>query len=407
MTMDTILHPSDFAITNVTAVLPNRVVDDATIVVRDGLVESVSERGATPPATIDGHGALCAPGLVDTHSDGLEKELRPRPGVVFPMEFALRSFEGRVRGAGVTTIHHGVGYENGAKYDRSVEQAMEMNAAVDDRSDSGSALVDHRVLHRLDVRDADGFGALRTVISETLQRDIPPLVSYEDHTPGQGQYTDRRWMERYISGTRGLPADEAERYIDQLIADRDAQLGQRDVALPWLAALARVDAIRLMCHDPATPDDIEEATALGVAIAEFPTTVAAARAARERGLRIVCGAPNALRGESHSGNVSARELVALGLCDTLASDYLPSTLLGAVAGLVHTGVCDLASAVALVTAGAAATVGLHDRGRLEPGQRGDLVVFDLHGTLPTVRLVASQAPASPAARTTRLVRSDA
>jgi alpha-D-ribose 1-methylphosphonate 5-triphosphate diphosphatase len=162
-----------------------------------------------------------------------------------------------------------------------------------------------------------------------------------------------------------------------------------------------------MCHDPTTPDDIEEAVALGVSIAEFPTTVDAARLARERGLRIVCGAPNALRGESHSGNVSARELVARGLCDTLASDYLPSTLLGAVAGLVHSGVCDLPAAVALVTAGPADTAGLVDRGRLEPGRCGDLMVFDLDGALPTVRLVASQAPAASVARETRLVRSDA
>jgi alpha-D-ribose 1-methylphosphonate 5-triphosphate diphosphatase len=158
---------------------------------------------------------------------------------------------------------------------------------------------------------------------------------------------------------------------------------------------------------PGHADDIEEAMTLGVSIAEFPTTVAAAALARERGLRIVCGAPNALRGESHSGNVSARELIALGLCDSLASDYLPSTLLGAVAGLVHSGVCGLPSAMALVTAGPATTVGLDDRGRLEPGQRGDLIVFDLHGALPTVRLVASQAPTVRAARETRLVRSDA
>lgn len=407
--MDTILHPRDIAITNVTAILPDRLIDDATIVVRDGLIESVTERGAAPPGAIDGRGALCAPGLVDSHSDGLEKELRPRPGVVLPMEFALRSFEGRVRGAGVTTIYHGIGYENGAKYDRSVAQAIEMNAAVGGRAASGDALIDHLVLHRLDIRDADGFDALRAVVDgavPTVAGSLP-LVSYEDHTPGQGQYTDRRAMERYIAGTRGLPADEAERYIDRLIAERDAHLSQRDVAIPWLADRARIGALQLMCHDPATPHDIEEAIGLGVSIAEFPTTVDAAALARERGLRVVCGAPNALRGESHSGNVSARELIALGLCDSLASDYLPSTLLGAVAGLVHSGVCDLPAAISLVTAGPAATVGLDDRGRLEPGHRGDLIVFDLHGALPTVRLVASQEPAARAARETRLVRSDA
>lgn len=407
--MDTILHPADFAVTNVVAILPDRIVDGATVVVRDGVVDSIAERGAAPPASIDGRGAFCAPGLVDTHSDGLEKELRPRPGVVLPMEFALRSFEGRVRGAGVTTIHHGIGYENGSKYDRSVEQAMEMNAVLERRAGSGEALIDHRVLHRLDVRDEDGFEALRTAITGSAPSpgQPAPLVSYEDHTPGQGQYRDRRWMERYIAGTKGLAVDEAERYIDGLIAERDARLGQRDRALPWLADLAQRGRIRLMCHDPTTPDDIDEAIELGATIAEFPTTVAAASAARERGLRIVCGAPNALRGESHSGNVSARELIALGLCDTLASDYLPSTLLGAVAALVDGQVCQLPDAVRLVTGGAADTAGFGDRGRLEPGRRGDMVLFDLRRTLPTVRLAATQTSSMLAVRDTRLVRSHA
>jgi alpha-D-ribose 1-methylphosphonate 5-triphosphate diphosphatase len=145
--------------------------------------------------------------------------------------------------------------------------------------------------------------------------------------------------------------------------------------------------IMLMAHDPATDDDVAEAVSWGSHIAEFPTTVRAAELAHAAGLRTVCGAPNVLRGQSHSGNVSATDLIRAGLCDGLASDYLPTTLLGAVAALVDRGVCDLPTAVAQVTSGPADTVGLHDRGRLALGQRGDLVLVTFDGALPTVRAV--------------------
>ena len=140
-----------------------------------------------------------------------------------------------------------------------------------------------------------------------------------------------------------------------------------------------------MAHDPANPDEVDEAVSWHASIAEFPTTVDAAHQARDKGLRIVCGAPNVLRGHSHSGNVSARELIALGLCDGLASDYLPSTMLGAVAALWRDGSCSLADAVALVSLGPADTVGLSTHGRIAEGTRGDLVLVRFDGRWPTVR----------------------
>ncbi|CAN5625747.1 alpha-D-ribose 1-methylphosphonate 5-triphosphate diphosphatase [soil metagenome] len=376
-----------FAVTDVRAVLPDRVLDHATVVVEDGVIAAVSERGAAPPHAIDGRGAFCLPGLVDTHSDGLEKELRPRPGVVLDTDFALRSYEGRVRAAGVTTMYHGIGFENGEKYQRSVQLANELCDAIERRACSADAIVDHRILYRLDARDADGFVSLQERLARRLDDGALPLVSFEDHTPGQGQYTDRTAFERYIRGTQGLSDDEARRRVDELIAERDQLLVNRARALPWLTRAAGAGHLRLMAHDPTTTDEVEEAVSWNAAIGEFPTTVEAARLARERGLRTVCGAPNVLRGGSHSGNVSAADLISLGLCDGLASDYLPSTLLGAVAVLVHDGACALPDALALVTSGPADTAGLRDRGRLVAGCRGDLVLASFDGRLPTVRAV--------------------
>ena len=388
------IDPRSFVLSDVTAVLPDRLVPEATIVVRDGVIVEVSGSGRRGAEVVDGHGLLCMPGLVDTHSDALEKELRPRPGVVLPAEFALHSFEGRALAAGVTTMFHGVGFEENGKYDRSVAQAVELCSVIDRRAASGRAVLDHHVLHRLDVRDADGLTALVTRLDtwQPADRTEPlPLVSYEDHTPGQGQYRDRSWFERYIAGTRSISMEEAARVVDEVIAERDALLDVRMTAIDDLGRRAVAGSIRLMAHDPTDADEIIAARGSGMSIAEFPTTVDAARTAREIGMRTVCGGPNALRGTSHSGNVSARDLVALGLCDGLASDYLPSTLIGSMAAMVADGVCDLPTAAALVTSGPADTVGLVERGRLAPGQRADLVLFDLVGALPTVRFVVSQA----------------
>ncbi|MFC7099675.1 hypothetical protein ACFQQB_03780 [Nonomuraea rubra] len=169
------------------------------------------------------------------------------------------------------------------------------------------------------------------------------------------------------------------------MAERDTRIGHREVALGRLAELAARGRARLLAHDPVTADEIDAAVANGVAVAEFPTTPEAARAARERGLRVVAGAPNVLRGGSHSGNVSAAELVAAGLVDGLSSDYLPSTPLAAALRLASLGIVPLPRAVALVTSGPASVAGLADRGALVAGQRGDLAVVTVERGWPTVR----------------------
>lgn len=387
--MDTTLNPTSFVLTNTTAITPDRVIDNATIVVTDGAIAAIIDGPSSDPNAIDCRGAYVAPGIVDVHSDGLEKEMRPRPGVVLPLDFAVRSFEGRVRAAGVTTMFHGIGFYNSDKYERTPEQAINMCRALEARGASGNALIDHQILHRLDVRDPLGYEALLERIDECDN----PLISYEDHTPGVGQFANRVEYEKYIAGLKGISVEDAVPLVDELIEQRDLMLVNRDSAVNGLGDAANLGQIRLMVHDPATSDDIDEALKFGVKISEFPTTLEAAQRSRDEGLHIVAGGPNALRGISHSGNVSARELIAAGLCDTIASDYLPSTMLGAVGAMVHANLLDLVTAFGLITSGPADTVGMTDRGRLQVGQRGDLVVFDLDGPLPTVRMTISQAAA--------------
>jgi alpha-D-ribose 1-methylphosphonate 5-triphosphate diphosphatase len=370
-----------------TAVLPGRVLEDALVAVEDGVITEVGacRPGAVPAEAEDLRGALLLPGLVDTHSDGLEKEVNPRPGARFDVDFAVGSFEGRVRAAGVTTVFHGIGYEVNVRKGRTVEGAEMIAEALRRRGASGRALVDHRLLYRLDARDPRALPALRARLDGHGQGAEPPLVSFEDHTPGQGQYRDPAYFRRWLQAEEGLGEEEAQARLEAMVADRDTREWHRPVALRWLAGQAARGRARLLAHDPVTRAEVADAHGHGVAVAEFPTTVEAARAARELGLLIVAGAPNVLRGGSHSGNVSAAELVAEGLVDALSSDYLPSALLAAVVILERDGVATLPEAVRLVTAGAAAVAGLGDRGEIRPGARGDLLVATVDGGWPTVR----------------------
>jgi alpha-D-ribose 1-methylphosphonate 5-triphosphate diphosphatase len=182
-----------------------------------------------------------------------------------------------------------------------------------------------------------------------------------------------------------MTADAAEQHVDQLIAERDERLPALVANYEWLGDLARAGRIRLVGHDPDSPEAIEALHDRGGSVAEFPTTIPAARAARDLGFPVVMGAPNVLRGASHSGNASATDLAREGLVTSLASDYLPSGLLAAVFTLARNGVMSLPQAVGLVTSGAAATGGLEDRGRLEPGLRADLALVEDTGTWPSVR----------------------
>ena len=380
--------PADYVLGNVRAVLPDTIIEDARVVVRSGRIAAVEPRPAGSAADIDGAGMLCVPGLIDVHSDALERERAPRPSALLPWDFAVASLEAKLRAAAITTVFHGAGFQqkNAGGVQRSATAAFELCDAVAARSAALAPLVDHRVLFRLDARSAGGAQALADALaSHPVTAGTMPLVSHEDHTPGQGQYADRRAMERYLAGADGLTEEQARQQVDGLIAEREQYLPVLERNLAWLGELAGAGRIRLVGHDPDSPESIVALRERGGSVAEFPTTVPAARTARDLGFPIVMGAPNVLRGESHSGNVSGRELVGLGLVTALASDYLPSGLLAGAFTLARNGLTTLPAAIGLVTSGAAAAAGLSDRGRLAAGLRADLALVDDAGPWPVVR----------------------
>ncbi|GAB3393201.1 alpha-D-ribose 1-methylphosphonate 5-triphosphate diphosphatase [Humibacter soli] len=374
--------PSAYVVTDVRVVLGDRVTDRATVVVENGRIAEVIEGSSGIRGDLDGNGLLLMPGLVDTHSDALEKERMPRPTATLPWDFAMASFEAKIAAAGVTTMFHGAGFHNkvsdGAR--RTPFGALEQAELVDATT---SVRVDHRVLHRFNVRADEGAAMIKQRIEGLPADKLPIQLSHEDHTPGQGQYADiQHHIDFLVAG--GEDRDEATRRVQERIAEARATDHIRDANLAWAGELARTGKARLLGHDCDSPEAIDELVERGGVIAEFPTTMEAARRARERGLLIVAGAPNLLRGGSHSGNVSAVDLVREGLVDAIASDYLPSGLLGCVTVVVRDRLLDLPHAVALVTSGGAAVGGLTDRGRIERGLRADFALVDDTATWPRV-----------------------
>lgn len=375
--------PADYVLSGVRAVLADRVLPAASVVVREGRIAELTDR--LLPGDLDGRGRLLLPGLVDVHSDALEKERAPRPSAVLPWDFVLGSFEEKLAAVGVLTMFHGAGFQH--KQARGVVRepsaALTLCRAV---SEHPAHAVRHRILHRLDVLSEAGAEALRTWLAERPDDGLAPLVSHEDHTPGQGQYVDPEHLVAYIVGADARSPEEARSQVEQLQAEAVELEPVRRHNLDWLGELARAGRIRLMGHDPDSPDAVAELVARGASVAEFPTTRAAAQAAREAGLLIVAGAPNALRGGSHNGNVSAGELARAGLLDALASDYLPAGLLGSVSVLAPE--LGLPAAVALVTSGPARVAALPDRATLAVGERADLLlVSDDRG--PWLRVAAT------------------
>lgn len=369
---------------DVRAVTPYGLVDGAVVVSEAGRIVEVG-RGPAPAGALDGRGLLCLPGLVDAHTDGLEKEVAPRPTARFPEDFALLSFEGRVRAAGITTVFHGVSFEERSEYNRSIALANRLCDVIHERGRAGTEVgVDHRILHRLEARSPVGLDALLDRVDESRAASPAPVVSFEDHSPGQGQFRDLDKFRAAID-TAKLPAGmSADEFVDRQFAAAESRLVYRERSRVRLGELARAGEIRLLAHDLEDAAQVAESHGWGASVVEFPLTRDAAEEARRRELPVVLGAPNALRGGSHSGNVAARELVAAGLCTALASDYLPATMLAAAFRLAD-GACDLPAAVRLVTAGPARAIGLADRGRLEPGSRADIVLVDDRGSWPEVR----------------------
>lgn len=352
-----------------TLVLPDRIVKGGSVRVKDGLIAEIREEFV--PEGINGRGMQLFPGFIDMHGDMIEVELEPRAKVDFPMEVALGHLDARLAASGVTTAYASVSFSRRASDGerRSYEHTCNIIRAL--KNAKAVTGVDHRIHARFDITFTAAIDALEQLLADG-QVD---LVSVMDHTPGQGQY---RNLERMIA----LKAVREGSSVEQAKADVDARQMHRTpeeeifANLQKVSGLCRDYGVSLASHDDDTVKKANIMADIGAVISEFPVTMEAAETVVSRGMMTAMGAPNAMRGQSYSGNLSAREAHAAGLLHILAADYHPAAILPAIRALAKTDPDGLAGAARLATANPAKALRLGDRGEIAIGKRADLCVVD-------------------------------
>ena len=352
-------------LSNVLVVLEDRTLA-GRVLIRDGLIADIAEGSSGLASAEDCGGDILMPGIIDLHTDNLERQVMPRPGARWPSRSAFLAHDGQCAAAGVTTVFDALCVGN-LNFDNE-DRIRTFQDGVDDLTaltGSGLLRADHFLHLRCELPAENMLALVEPVIAHPLAR----MASLMDHTPGVGQYADlaRFRARKSVSGGASLAAIDSE--IDILQANRARLRGpNRRALLDMVAGRPMV----LASHDDETVEEVEENHAAGIAISEFPVRLGAAQRAKALGMTVIAGAPNIVRGGSHSGNVAAADLLAAGAADALASDYVPPALLEAAFIVADTGL-GLPAGIALVTAGPARMGGLTDRGRIAPGLRADLL----------------------------------
>ncbi|KRB93152.1 alpha-D-ribose 1-methylphosphonate 5-triphosphate diphosphatase [Noviherbaspirillum sp. Root189] len=365
------------------------IIANARVVTRDDVFtgslsvdgEHIAEIWPGPTAALgaeDWEGDYLLPGLVELHTDNLEKHLMPRPKVSWPVLPAILAHDAQVATAGITTVLDALSVGDIDTDSVRIQMLEACSEGLRTAAQAGVLRADHLLHIRLELAEEN----LVEMFAPFLDDERLRLVSLMDHTPGQRQWTDIGHYRTYVTGKRGWSEEKVESMLDRLLERQERYVNANRAAVV-AQCTRRALPVPLATHDDTTTDHVAEGVAEGVSISEFPTTLAAARAARAHGLGIIMGAPNVVRGGSHSGNVSAAELARHDLLDVLSSDYVPASLLHA-AFLLQAQGFSLPKAIATVSHNPARMIGLSDRGEIAPGLRADLVRVRMMGGVPVV-----------------------
>ena len=367
----------EITITNANVVLPDQMFK-GSLSVHGNRIYDVSEGLLSQSGALDFEGDYLIPGLVELHTDNLERHIMPRPKSFWPVGSAVINHDREIAAAGITTVFDSLSVGHISSESRSESLLDDMSRQLDRIYSEGRLQVDHFLHWRCEVSCAD----LMDRVHRFADNSRTGLFSVMDHTPGQRQFVDLDAYRTYYQGKYGFTRDELEYYMDARRRDHEQYAADNR---KQVVKLAREKNIPLASHDDAKPEHIEEAVDEGIVISEFPTTLEAATAGHNANLAILMGAPNVVRGKSHSGNISARELADRKMLDILSSDYVPFALLyGAVLLEENSESMSLPEAIATVTKNPADRVGLTDRGELVQGKKADFVRFRMHDAIPSI-----------------------
>jgi alpha-D-ribose 1-methylphosphonate 5-triphosphate diphosphatase len=367
-------HRKERVFDNAQIVLTDTIVNGSVQVV-DGLINDISEQALNGSSSariasahsVDCEGDYLIPGLIELHTDQLETHYSPRPGVRWAMMSAIQAHDAQVAAAGITTVFDclRMGDEGEHSYDSG--EMKRMATALGQARDQNRLRAEHQLHLRCEVSVANVLDDFEDFSDNP---DVG-LVSLMDHAPGQRQFTSMEAYSMYHQGKKKMSDEVFADYMASRVAASNKYSNKHRQAISQRCGELKIP---LASHDDATLDHVNESIHHGVSVAEFPTTLTAAKASHEAGLGVLMGAPNVVRGLSHTGNVAARTLIENNCLDILSSDYVPSSLLQA-AFMIATEfeLQSVSKAIAMITCNPARKLGMHDRGAVACGLRADLV----------------------------------
>ena len=373
---------SDLCLANAQLVFADQVLT-GSVTIEQGVICDITEGDHVPTGALDCRGDLVLPGLVELHTDNVERHIEPRPEVDWPHLTGLSAHDAELASTGITTVFDAmrVGSIHSGK-GRYIDYARKLA----DELLAARAQGYFKISHFLHLRAEICSETLLEELAAFGSSDRVGIVSLMDHTPGQRQFPDLNALKTYVAKKRGMNDAEFAEHVETLLG-LQKRFGAKHEAGAVKEA-RRLGAV-LASHDDTSADHVGTSAGNGVGFAEFPTTFEAADACRTHGIAVMMGAPNLIRGGSHSGNVAAEDLAKADLLDIVSSDYVPSALLLSAFRLADIW-NDLPRAIATVTSNPARAVQLLDRGALKTGLRGDVLRVRKIGETPLLRGVWSQ-----------------
>ena len=344
-------------------VLINEEFVAADLVIKGEFIQRIDDYG-TNEVAVDLGDKKIAPGIVDLHSDAIEKEIEPRPGADFPVELAVTELDKKLSMAGVTTMFHAIGFEENPKKKRSVALAIEQIEKINE-ANSHHLGVDNLVHARFELSASEAAEPIKKCIDKGYVK----LLSLMDHSPGQGQFKTLESFKNYYGAYYDLNEEQVNEVVEK-------KLNKNDKIIDDLINHAKKHNITLLSHDDDSTEKLQGLLDLGVQISEFPLDLEVARYAQKNGIATGMGAPNIVRGGSQSGNISAIDLVKDGCCGYLCSDYHPTSMLQAVYRMNKDAELPLEDGFAMVTSTPAKYANLEDRGEIKEGSLADIIVVD-------------------------------
>jgi alpha-D-ribose 1-methylphosphonate 5-triphosphate diphosphatase len=338
---------------------------ETSLQIADGVISEVGSHHGRGSLGFDAHDLLVLPGIVDLHGDAFERQMMPRPGVDFPIDVALIDSDRQAIGNGITTVFHATtwSWEPGLRGSGNARQLLSGIEGLRPQLAADTRFHLRQETYNLDAEDE---------IRQWLGDGRIDLLAFNDHMSSIAAGLDRPQKRALMVQRCGIGGEDFDRLVERVMSRADQVPG----SIARLAEAARAANVRMLSHDDDSPMMRQAYRAHGVAIAEFPINEATAREAAEAGDFIVFGAPNVVRGGSHTGWTRAADMIAKGLCSVLASDYYYPAQLLAAFRLVADGVLALPEAWDLVSAAPARAAGLADRGVLVEGHRADIILVD-------------------------------